>query len=355
MSYLLRSVHFLSLAAGLTALSLTSAAHAGSSCTKDVDCGEGFRCDLVATPSTSGCASSDGTPCDEPTAPDAPTESIGYCREKPIPCDSDAQCPSYLSCQTENVGLVTCASPPPCPEGQACPEEPACDEPTTPPDAAKLCAPRWTECTADSQCPADFACNIQIGGGCIDVACSPGEDCPQPTCDEPKKVCGPKQIACQDNSDCPSDWRCLSFDESSCVGSGGEDPDDVTPPSSGGGSTPVPAPKGGSSKPLDTSGCTTTTQNFCVPRGYLGGLESRASDLGDVESSGAPGVSSGGSTKDSSAPTYSAPQGTTANGAAAASSSSDGGCSTSHRGASGGGLVGVMLAALGACLARRRR
>ena len=93
MTLLPRPALLVSLALGLASLSLASSARAGSACQADADCGAGFYCELVSAPSV-GCAN-DGSPCDEP-AP-APATS-GVCREKPLSCESDAQCPAYLSC-----------------------------------------------------------------------------------------------------------------------------------------------------------------------------------------------------------------------------------------------------------------
>jgi hypothetical protein len=332
----------LSLAAAAASFTFAPSAQAFSSCKADADCAAGFFCELVPAPSV-GCASPDGQPNECPEPGPAPAVE-GYCREKPIECKADADCPAYLACVEAGGGDVTCSAPA-CPPGGDCPE-PVCEEPKKDPNAPKLCAPKMIECTSDAQCPQDFACNIELGVACPAIACDPTDaNCKQPECDQSaaKKLCGPKMIDCKADGDCPTDWRCLSFEEGSCSGGGS------TEPPSGGGSEPAPAPSPGS-KFADE--CSSTTRNLCVPKGYIAGIEQGGSF---DNAQGSPMAEAGGTKNDGSkAPSYSAPRGSDTQPTSGGSTEPSGdGCSTSNRG-QGAGLLSVLLVGLAARLARRR-
>ncbi|MCS6899883.1 MAG: hypothetical protein RMJ98_09435 [Myxococcales bacterium] len=332
----------LSLAAAVTTLTFAPKAKAFSSCKADADCAAGFFCELVPPPSV-GCASPDGQSSECPEPGPAPAVE-GYCREKPIECKADADCPDYLACVSSGGGEVTCWAPA-CNPGEECPE-PVCEEPKKDPNAPMVCAPKMIECTADAECPKDFACNIELGTACPTIACDPTDpNCKPPECDQtPKKLCGPKLIDCKADGDCPSDWRCLSFEEGSCSGGGGTEP-----PSTGKGSKSTPKNPG--SQFADE--CTVITRNLCVPKGYLAGIEQG----GTFDSAQGSPMAEAGSTKNdgSKAPTYSIPRGsdTQPTSGSASEPSGDGGCSTSH-GGQGAGPLNVLFVGLAARLVRRR-
>jgi hypothetical protein len=333
----------LSLAAAAASFTFAPSAQAFSSCKADADCAAGFFCELYPAPSVS-CGSPDGEPVECPEPGPAPAVE-GYCREKPIPCKADGDCPDYLACVEAGGGDVACAAPA-CAPGEECPE-PVCEEPKKDPNAPMICAPKMIECTSDAQCPKDFACNIELGVACPAIACDPTDaNCKPPECDQSsaKKLCGPKMIDCKANSDCPTDWQCLSFEEGGCSGSGGGE----VPPPSGGGTEPVPAPSPGS-KFADE--CTTTTRSLCVPKGYIAGVEQGGSF---DNAQGSPMAEAGATKNDGSkAPSYSAPRGSDTQPTSGGAASSDDGCSTSNRG-QGAGLLSVLLVGLAARLARRR-
>jgi len=356
----------LSLAAA--SFSFSSGALAADSCKADADCGPGFFCEISAPPSV-GCASKDGTPCTDPTPAPAPTD--GYCREKPLSCQADADCPAYLACVSPAPDAISCTAPA-CPPGANCPEPAPCEQPTPDPNAPKLCAPKVIECKADSECPTGFACNAEIGGACPDIACAPGSDCPAPECSPSKKICAPKELDCKADADCPADWRCITFEEGSCSGGTGTGTSTPPAPGSGGGTDPAPpTPPSPGSKPLDTPpDCTTTVRNLCAPKGYLAGIEQGgAAPLTDAKGSAVAeaatdasngagkGSGSGSGSNSPQAPSYSSPtkgSNTQPAAAAASGSDSDSGCSTSGRG-QGSGLLSVLLVGLVARLARRRQ
>lgn len=344
----------LSLAAAAATFSFSSGASAADGCKTDAECGAGFFCEIAPPPSVA-CASPDGQPadCPEPTPAADPS---GYCREKPISCSTDADCPSYLGCMSTG-GSDTVCSAPPCAEGQECPE-PVCETPKEDPNAPKICAPKMIECTSDAACPEGFACNIELGTACPAIACDPSDpNCKQPDCTpETKKLCGPKEIDCKADADCPTDWRCISFEEGSCSGGGstGTGSGTATPGGTGVGTEPAPAPSPGS-KTLDTSDCTTTVRNLCAPKGYIAGVEQGGVNLSGATGSAVAEAADDSSKNSTQAPSYSSPtrgSNTESNGASG-SSDSDSGCSTSPRG-QGAGLLSVLLVGLAARLARRR-
>lgn len=332
----------LSLAAAAASFSVSSSAQAADSCKANADCGAGFYCELQAPPSVS-CGSSDGKPADCPEPTPAPAVE-GFCREKPLDCKADGDCPAYLACVSTGGGDVTCSAPA-CAPGEECPE-PVCEEPKVDPNAPMICAPKMIDCTSDAGCPDGFACNIELGAACPTIACDPSDsNCKQPECDtSTKKICGPKEIDCKADGDCPADWRCISFEEGSCSGSGGGE----VPP--GGGGEPVPAPMPGS-KFADESGCSVTVRNLCAPKGYLAGVEQSGSF---DKAQGSPLAEAGGTNNSGSkAPSYSSPTRGSDTQPSSGGAASDDGCSTSGS-RPGTGLLGVLLVGLAARLARRR-
>jgi MYXO-CTERM domain-containing protein len=340
-----RATLLIALSLAAAAFSFSGAAAAADSCKSDADCGTGFFCELFAPPSV-GCASKDDEPAECPEPIPTPAAE-GFCREKPLSCQSDADCPSYLGC-VQVGGDVTCSSPV-CEPGEPCPE-PVCE--SAPPSSEKICAPKQIDCTTDAQCPDGFACNIKLGGYCPVIDCAfDSPDC-RSECDPSiHKVCGPKEIDCKADADCPADWRCLSFEEDSCSGSGPS-----TPPSSGSGGgeegvdpMPAPAPTPGS-KTLEDPSCTATVRNLCAPKGYLAG----AAQGGSFDNASGTPLAEAGS-KDKKAPSYSASRDSnTTPSNSSPGASSDKGCSTSGQHGQGAGLLGVLMVGLAARLARRR-
>jgi Cys-rich repeat protein len=185
-------------------------------CAADADCPAGFACIEVQIPCATAscapcaCACEAGAecppcecpPCDTDVACEPTVEQ--YCQYQPKACKADADCGAGWACRAEELcsGGAGCACPP-CVSGAECP---ACECDLTPTEpecevVGQWCAPAETACTADGDCPADFACVSRTNGtdcACPSCACDPSAapdcTCEPCTCPEPvqESVCLPR-------------------------------------------------------------------------------------------------------------------------------------------------------------------
>jgi hypothetical protein len=283
-------------------------------CATDAECNPNQKCEEVGSVSVGSCppcAPDMECPACEPVPEQG--ETTFECVDQPIACSTDDDCPSYLACGVDSVG-VDC---PPCAAdgGNECPPcEPA---PTT---GQKVCGYMPRSCENDAQCGEGFACEASATETCTGGAptCAPNEDCPAPadpicTKDE-SKSCQVKIIDCSVNTDCPTDWSCEEVSEGGCGSSGTGSVS--TPPSSGGGTDPAPPAPSPNPAPApaptpqgdDDPGCTTVTRNICIPKGLgFGGTRDASGALGgsndgkETATPEAPGGAKNGSGTGSSA------------------------------------------------------
>jgi len=264
-------------------LSFPMAAYAGSECTSNTDCGEGFECVMAL------CACAD-CPDDVPDCMPCDCTEAGMCVAVteggdvddvvlPSECVADSDCPMDFTCDELEVGCATAACPPcervDCPDGTEC-EQPECEPcdpmPTECADTTvKACVYHPVECASNSDCPADYKCEIYSTGGtvCTDCACAcPSEgECPPCECEssceeipgEEYGVCIPEEKTCVADADCPEGWSCevVAYD-AGC-----------------GCACAVPAcdPDGGECEPVECPACDCETpemptSGYCYPSGW---------------------------------------------------------------------------------------
>lgn len=249
-----------------------------SECQTDADCGEGQICEIyggvgVACPELPPC---DGDDCPDEIECQEEFEEFGACVTAPIECDSDADCPTGLTCVSYSTdGGVACTEDS---EGNV-----DCDE-VSESFEESYCDFVPQECETDGDCPDNFECVAVASSGedCPDIACPPGEDCPDFECDEEFEEilgCVPEQIECETDSQCPDDWTCYAFEETYCEGSTG----------SGGVPEPIDGEDGeggmgGQEEEADEGDfdCETISESFCIPPGFdsiIGGNFSGESDV----------------------------------------------------------------------------
>ncbi|MBA2663731.1 MAG: hypothetical protein H0U74_15700 [Bradymonadaceae bacterium] len=119
------------------------------------------------------------------------------------------------------------------------------------------------ECAQDSDCPADYVCNL-APTPCAVAPCADGEECPDIVCDD--KLSGycqaPPPAACESTADCGDGLVCVTSTYHSCSGSGGTEPAcrEDGKDCSDFGSDPDPGDG-------DYS-CEVVTESYCVPPYY---------------------------------------------------------------------------------------
>lgn len=206
---------------------------AQSECTSDTDCAEGYQC-MMALCACAPCPD-DGSECEPCTCDEtgvcvAITDDGGNVDDVVLPseCATDADCPADFACEAMEVGCAVASCPPceavDCPDGQECPQ-PECEPCDPMPEecaetTVNACVYHPVECAANSDCPADYKCEIYSTGGtvCTDCTCAcPAEgECPpcecESTCEEvPGEeygVCVPEEKSCTVDTDCPEGWSC---------------------------------------------------------------------------------------------------------------------------------------------------
>lgn len=109
------------------------------------------------------------------------------------------------------------------------------------------------QCQVAGDCGAGYVCTVQQGGACPDVACLPGQVCPEPQCELTEyHSCRP--APCRAASDCPADMLCHTQVTATC---GGDD-------------SAAPCPDGECEAPSarPSPECTEQSTSLCTPR-YL--------------------------------------------------------------------------------------
>ncbi len=123
--------------------------------------------------------------------------SKGFCS---IPCQSDCDCPVWLTCQSG-----TCAGCTTCPAGQECRQN-GSECPQGNAQVEQVCVPCYggcPSCASNSQCQAGQVC---ISGTC--QSCTSSSQCgPHATCQGTHTG---TQCACSQDSDCTADEQCQS-------------------------------------------------------------------------------------------------------------------------------------------------
>jgi hypothetical protein len=292
-----------------TLLSMPLVAQA-EECLMDSDCAEGEFCELISAGLVPCSIDEEGNEiCDEVEE----TEQMGFCQERPIECETDADCPSHLSCAwgggiepTESV-VVEPVSPEDTDEASA--EEIAIEEPPSedlPPEDPEpveegpmMCVFIPAQCASDNDCGMNFHCETySVGvscGGAAAAPCQEGEDCPpqpEPDCvDEEftEGYCMPDEIECGSDDMCPTDWRCREIVESDCGGvdfavdSAGMDSSES---SSSGSSDEGAAPDSGEAeRRIEPVECVESARSLCVPVGLSvpgGAYDSAIAESGEA-------------------------------------------------------------------------
>ena len=222
----------------------------GSSCDEDLDCPEGYHCDLeaatVAGAPTAQCVHDGGecpcsakaielalhTDCSTTTdqgtcegirvcSPEglsdcsAPLATVEVCDDVDDDCDGDTEqgdCADSNVCTTEVcLGAAGCESTPltgtPCDDATACTELDHCE--------VGICVGEWLDCDDDNPCTDD---DCEVDAGCVQTAnaspCDDGDPCTvADTCAQ--QACGGTPIACA----CEIDTDCASLDDGdTCTG-----------------------------------------------------------------------------------------------------------------------------------------
>lgn len=313
-----RTVPFSSLLA-LVLVSPQLLAAEGDLCAANVDCGDGYVCNL---PPTAGGSSGSGG------SAGAATEDVtvtGSCGVAPVTCTTDADCGEHFACSfddgstsagcdaagnctaVEDVATVgecvgvpmECAADADCPEASVCLEG--------------LCTYAPTSCTDDAVCADGYAC-ADIGGeegACMSMPCIPdatGTCVNEVVCETTAapSYCFPKPVACASDADCPTGWSCYGVAEADL--------------------------EGWSDLPL-----------ACLPPGIVGAIEGWVTVEGESDSAGSDDAGTVAETTESAGP-----------GTNGAADDEGGGCSVTGARASGRGALGLLLAALALVLGRRR-
>jgi MYXO-CTERM domain-containing protein len=72
-------------------------------------------------------------------------------------------------------------------------------------------------CDTDADCEHGYTCEV-VGGGCPDIACAEGSECPPQDCDT-MLGCLPARD-CEADSDCATGWKCATEQYSDCADAG---------------------------------------------------------------------------------------------------------------------------------------
>jgi len=201
------------------ALVSTAWAAEGDPCTADVDCGEGYACEVELAPPSFDPGSGAG----EDPAADAET---GACVIARRPCTADTDCdenyecevnepPSIGGCDTEGncteqpseagttgecVGVpMECSTDAECPEASAC--------------MSGLCTFAFTLCTTDAECGDRELCLPDESEVCTLQDCASDDpDCVSEIVCEPagdaSGYCFPAPQPCASDADCTGEWTC---------------------------------------------------------------------------------------------------------------------------------------------------
>src|SRR4051794_29001974 len=143
----------------LAALVATAGPARAQDCKTAADCGKGFTCTFVPSPSappTKPCAADMPCAAIEPPPADAGTTTSGYCTE--ATCATNADCGASMLCHPESYEVCSGGTVGACPANTKCdltpPEPSSCSTVTT-----STCKYKWQlPCNADSECGAGFTC-----------------------------------------------------------------------------------------------------------------------------------------------------------------------------------------------------
>jgi hypothetical protein len=196
----------------------------------DLDCPKGYECKTVPVPCpTVDCQ--EGAEC--PPCESSSEET--YC--SPLPCSSDADCASDMTCYSHDVQECTVGGSGPCdvPEDGGAPDCPPPEEPECTTTRVSQCVPNWVlPCDSAADCGDGFTCEELEECGCTGSAGRPGPDAP-PTPDpdtgsEPTPggcTCEPSGefacrvvvTACATDDDCAAGFTCIENPEGVCSSS----------------------------------------------------------------------------------------------------------------------------------------
>ncbi len=332
-----------SCSAMLFLLLFTSSASA-QDCETDSDCSDGQTCEVIGGTACAcpGCPPGEECPpcdCGEP-------EEILGCVTAPITCETDDDCPSYLSCSEDTPSATTCSV------DENGNEE--CEDHGEDHGGENFCTYIPQECQSDSDCDDNFTCEM-YPTACPDIACAEGEECPELPCESSDEgYCEPQQIECGSDSDCPSDWICYTNEYEVCSG-GGSTGCDCAPCAED--EECEPCDCGEPEEPEDFS-CETETESACIPADWEDFVESGFGGGSDFDGPiGTPrnDVEESGTTNDSD--NVGAPQTPEDdNTSTDPEENVEGSCSvTNVSNTSNNGLLVTLLLGMGAFFIRRRR
>jgi MYXO-CTERM domain-containing protein len=145
-------------------------------------------------------------------------------------CEQDSDCGAGYECTVTGVsGCAGAATPIDCaPDDEEClmPPPPECET-----MEYRSCVP-LSGCESDADCAENMVCLSYEMGSCSDVACAPGEDCPdiEPVCETSVQTqCTERWNApCESAADCGDGFECEYVEECSC--SGGVNPSEPAMP-----------------------------------------------------------------------------------------------------------------------------
>ncbi len=165
-----------------------------------------------------------------------PCEPIEATTCSPLPCSSDADCDSGMTCHAHDVEECTGGAPP-CDrseDGGACPPAP---EPECTTTRVSQCVPNWAlPCETAADCGPGFTCEELEECGCTGSSDGPGPDAPptpesdadagaEPTpgdctCEPSGEfACKLVVTACGRDADCPTGFTCIDNPEGVCSSS----------------------------------------------------------------------------------------------------------------------------------------
>ncbi len=338
------------------ALGSTAWAAEGDPCTADVDCGDGYACEVepnLEPPSIDepGAAGASGTS----------EERAGTCVIARRPCTSDADCEANYECEIYDAPSTVvcdeagnCEAVPPeesttgecvgvpmdCSTDADCPEASAC--------MSGLCTFSFTPCTADTDCGDLELCLPDGGEVCTSYDCAPDD----PAC-EPVIVCEPAGDAsgycfpapqpCASDAACTGEWTCYDVpNDNELPGAWVGVDKSCLPPGIVGAFEGWVAAEGEEYDDSDTAGPVLTDPDVSGRAGMGPVVEGEDGDAAPRGDGGASGEADGADETDVEAT------------ASAAAETDDSGCRAAGAGATGTSALALLLAAAGLAVGRRR-